>query len=751
MAHPDAKLVSVADFSKATVQAPAFLRAAGAADEMEDILISLVGRPEVRKGYVRADTDALNIGTADGRYRSGDQIAVVHWLGDADTPEGIKRVYYLPRDASWVQDEVGRLLFVAAPGETPFFVDLKDNVVYEWRMDAPFIEGGSTASFNMSIAGHPAINANRDLDKIASGDYETAELVAVWPSPATEGVFIDVRAHTDITYADVYVVTNAGDIVRFVHQGRLAEGGHRFFWDGRNAAGNIVAAATYTIFLAVDDIPGKIIEVFDNNEDSEQRVSQTIALGDPRATPTPTEFYMSAQFRYVCYTYANPELSMESLPSFIAKARIYFWHVDDTDPPGFNVLTVIDVTEAPDWATQINIYVSEEPTPPEETTFVAVETGFVFRRLGTLLKDGDGFASTLSDYAGTIDRDAEILDAYDHDGPVADFRVVANYGIGLWGAAKNRVYFSKTGSQGEQRLYALPSEHALVSHSFPLPRSGQSPVLHIHPAAHEAALMVFKRDAIHIIRGKGVISGLYDPETPVQVDVDASSVIVGTGTMSPRSVLTVGSSVYFVGSDNRFYQFGTDWRGRTDLRDVGLPIQRYLNELSIDDLETLTAFLYQNCYHLITPDRVIVMDMTRKYWTSLSWQLKDAFWSRGGLHSESILYGLTQDDALVELFSGSTDDGEPIGGVWQSNPVAVPSESSITGVLAVHTDNPPLTLNCRLDIDDVEGEAREFTPAKYNDFRCGFHGYGSRAAVRLQSEDGFPRLDRIELEVFTVR
>ena len=296
----------------------------------------------------------------------------------------------------------------------------------------------------------------------------------------------------------------------------------------------------------------------------------------------------------------------------------------------------------------------------------------------------------------------------------------------------------------------MPSENALVPHSFPLPKSGQSPILHVHPAAHEAALMVFKRDALHIIRGKGVISGLYDPTLVVEVDIDASSVIVGLGTMSPRSVLTVGTSVYFVGSDNRFYQFGTDWRGRTDVRDVGLPIQQYLDDLSVEDLDNLVAFLYKNCYHLITPERVIILDMTRKYWTSASWQLKDAVWSRGGLNSESILYGVTQNDELVELFKGETDNGAAVGGLWRSNPVSIPSESSITGVLAVHTTTPTPTLTCRVDIDDVPGEAEEFEPDKSNDFRCGIHGYGSRFSVELESQEGFPLLDRIHVEVFLV-
>ena len=146
------------------------------------------------------------------------------------------------------------------------------------------------------------------------------------------------------------------------------------------------------------------------------------------------------------------------------------------------------------------------------------------------------------------------------------------------------------------------------------------------------------------------------------------------------------------------------------------------------------------------------MDMSREYWTSASWQLKDAFWSRGGLDSESILYGLTEDDELIELYQGNTDGGDPIGGTWESNPIPIPSESTLTGVMAVHTTDPPPEITCAVTLDDIEDpEPRQFTPAKYNDFRYGTHKSGSRVSVRFSSDDGFPLLDGVQAELFLVR
>lgn len=744
MAHPNARLIPIADFTKAVLQAPAFLRAAGAAEIMEDLVISLQGRPVPRKGYAIVETSELSIGTAAGEYAEDDQLAVVHWLGDDDTPEGVKRMYYFPRHASWVQDEVGRLLYLVGKDMDPKIIDLKDNIAYNWVMTAPGVVPGSGASFNMT--GPPDLNVNRDLPLIASDEVEQGGIHIIWPQPATAGVYIDIRATTDITYVTLDIHDVAGNLIRQLYDGRLAQGGHRFFWDGRNNAGNVVAPGIYVAKFEIDA---------DATERKVDNLKDTQNFAIVGASAAPSTYYLSGQFRYVCYTYANEDLNLESLPSFIAKERIFFWHVDDEDAPDFRVVTAIATQDAPDWAKQINIYVSEEPTPPEAeditSDYTAIETGFDFRKIGALKKLSNGnFDTILSDYAGQLTQSSQLLDSYEHDGPVDGLHVIGAYGIGLWGAAKNRVYFSKIGNFGEQRLYALPSENALIPHSFPLPRSGQSPILHIHPAAHESALLVFKRDALHIIKGSGLISGLYDPETIVEVDVDASHVIEGIGTMSGRSVLTVGSAVYFVGSDNQFYQYGTDWRGRTDVRDVGLPIQKYLDALDVDALENLVAFLYKNCYHLITAERVIILDMDRKYWTAASWRLKDAFWSRGGLRAESILYGVRRDGVLIELFKGDTDDGDVIGGVWQSNPIVVPSESSITGVLCVHTTTPTPTLTCRVDIDDVEGNAEEFYPDKSNDFRLGTFGSGSRVAVRLQSDEGFPLCDRIQLEIFIV-
>ena len=729
MPGPRARLIPVADWSVGTNQAPGFMRRArGAAEEMIDLVVDLQGRPVPRKGYRNMNDDNLGLGTTNGAYantRQFDQLVVVHWLGDEDTPAGIKRHYLLPRDASWVQDERGRLLYIADANENPIFIDLKDNVSYDWKLNAP-----SQGLFSMQLVG-----TDRSFRAERTGFSLGTMLPVLDPTaPATLPFYIRAFANTELEDASVRITTDAGVVVKVLFEGVLPRGEHRWLWDGRNETGEAVAVAPYNAVLQIVQSDGT-----DVTSSSRFRVSD-------RPTGSFDPYYVSYEPRTICSTFANPELNFESLPSRLQQVHLFFWN-ESGDPPGFNVRFSLGGSTTPNWATHLNIYTNQDFVSDEISR--PIETGVEFYRLGDIpVSDNRAFGYDDTDlWTGELDT-TNILDSYDHDGPVEGFHSIGAYGVGIWGAAGNRVYFNKIGNLGDQRIYALPSENALVPHSFPLSKSGQSPILHVHPAAHESALLAFKRDALHIIKGKGIISGLYNPNTVIEVDVDASSVIEGTGTASPRTVLTVGSAVYFVGSDRILWQYGSNWRGQTDLRDVGLPIQKYLNEVSDDDLENLVAFLYQNCYHLIMPKRVIVLDMTRQYWTSFSWQLKDAFWSRGGIDSESILYGLRQDGTILSLFDGDTDDGGTIGGLWRSNPVSMPSESVITGVIAVHTESKPPTVKCRTDIDDREGQVRSYIPKASNHFRCGMHKVGSRVTVQLETDTKFPRLDRIQAEIY---
>ena len=797
MPHRYARIQDIADFSKGVNQAPAFMRkgqAKGAAAEMEDLVIDLNGRPVPRKGYVNVDTSDITVGTADGNNTSGDRLYVAHYLGDRDhieavwsfnnrtwsfndrtwvlekfDDESVKRIYYFDDDESWATDPTGRLIYVVREGRSNYFIDVKENRRYFWDLTPP-PEGIEIRNANIIHRGQSISLVNRRNEgEIEAGVREVVNFFTIInrTDRADTGVYAIVGLATDVRNIEIYVdeidsPASFDDRRATLFRGYLEQGTYAFYWDLHNFDGNPVDP------LAGDGSDGHKITVAINETEGYHRSMSYTPSGEihdelalalnikaKRPSDVPVErFSVGRRTRVGCFTYSNPDLlEMETRPTKLFSESFYQVIDNSLDADIQQTITIDlpDGTSPIDWVSNLNLYVSDDtPEPDFDLSQNAGATGLTFYRNASVTKRSDG---TFSAAGIIVKRGEKILDSFDHDHPDRQMNKIAPHGVGLWGAVRNTVYFSKIGNLGEQRLYAMPSEHALVSHSFDLVGGGQSPVVAIHPAAHVTGLLAFKRDAIHTIRGRGVIEGLYNPETPVQVDLDASSVLVGTGTSAPNTVLTVGSGVYFVSSDKRFCRYGLNWRGQVDMdKKVGLPIQRYLDELTDEEISNLTAFLYQDCYHLITPERVLIMDMTRKYWTSASWQLKDAFWSRGGLDSESILYGVKQDNTLIELYRGDTDGGANIGGTWQSNPISIPSESVLTGVMAVHTTNPPPELTCSITLDDVEDpEPRNFTPAKYNDFRYGTHKSGSRVSVKLSSDDGFPLLDRIQAEVFIVR
>ena len=323
-------------------------------------------------------------------------------------------LYYLPRTANWVQDEIGRLLYIVNRGDDPKIVDVKENMSYDWILDPP----GAIAenAFEMTIVEQGELNVNRDLAAIVEGEVEKGGIHTIFPTPSNTGVYIDIRAQTDITEVLVAVANVAGDYIRTLYEGSLAQGGHRFFWDGRNEAGNAVAAGSYIAIFYIADSGKTIVNTSPSNEEPNEGwwsqfvdgfiIGVTLGISlilDAVFSDTNTgfdsfeitgvpsnrsKFYLSGQFRWVCFTYFSEKLNIESRPSTASKRRVYFWHVDDEDPPEFSITTFLGIANLPNWATGINIYVSEEPTGLEEYT-KAIETGLDFRRLGVLvINDG---------------------------------------------------------------------------------------------------------------------------------------------------------------------------------------------------------------------------------------------------------------------------------------------------------------------------------------------------------------------------
>ena len=318
------------------------------------------------------------------------------------------------------------------------------------------------------------------------------------------------------------------------------------------------------------------------------------------------------------------------------------------------------------------------------------------------------------------------------------------YAERLWGWDRDEqlLRFSELG-----KYETFPADYAVE-----LSASGQSHVEALVPAPTVSAFFVFKQDAIHVIRGSGVVDGLR-MKSIADTDLDASGVMLQHGTLSPRTIISGDNGIYFISRDKKLKYLTIDGYGNTNVKDVGIAIDDYLAELTIEEQKDLIAFLYDNCYHIIMPGYVLVLDIQRRYWTRITWDLKDAFWSEGGAQGESILYAIRNKDSfgrftndIVRLYEGFQDEDALIPCEWESQDVQLPYETNVTGIIVQHTSEPQ-ELSVDLYMDDVLIKEFRGTPQKGNHFRISTYGYGHRARVRLKSDDGIPLINLLALEI----
>ena len=328
--------------------------------------------------------------------------------------------------------------------------------------------------------------------------------------------------------------------------------------------------------------------------------------------------------------------------------------------------------------------------------------------------------------------------------PPDKFSPIMLYAERMWGWDNEEQFlrFSELGNYDN-----FPKDFALE-----LSASGQSKVEALIPAPSVSAFFVFKQDAIHVIRGSGIVDGLR-MKSIADTDLDASGVMLQHGTLSPRTIISGDNGIYFISRDKKLKYLTIDGFGNTNVKDIGIAIDDYLAELTLEEQKNLIAFLYNNCYHIIMPGYVLVLDIQKRYWTRLTWDLKDAFWSEGGAQGESILYGIRSHDSsgrftndIVRLYEGFDDGGSLIPCEWESQDLQLPYETNVTGLIVQHTSDPQ-ELSFDLYMDDILVGTFTGTPQKGNHFRISAFGYGHRARIRLKSDDGIPLINLLAIEI----
>ena len=328
------------------------------------------------------------------------------------------------------------------------------------------------------------------------------------------------------------------------------------------------------------------------------------------------------------------------------------------------------------------------------------------------------------------------------------------YANRMWGydSDSNSIRFSLISPSGAPNYDVRPYLKTDLPHSINLRGSWQSRVTHMEPIPGEGGIYVFFRDAIRTIAGRSLIKGMYSPDVSPETDLDASGGLNDFGTLSPRSVVPFRNMIIFLGSDKTLYQLTGNRRLR--VQDFGLSIQPYLDQIPTEQLADVVSFGYNDKYHLILDDKVFVLDIKRRYWTSYDWDLRDAFWSKGGVDNESVLYGLDANNNLLRLYESALDDEDPIPWHWESNNLPMNDEyTTLTGIYVVHSSNAEdfadgvlPDVSVRVDTEGKRGTERIFKPSEFNRYRLGYHARGNQFKVVVSGVGVLPSISKVDIE-----
>ena len=414
-------------------------------------------------------------------------------------------------------------MFIVSSQSAAQIIDLKTNISFDWNLKRPesapfqFLDIYHTTSENEEVQ-ITDVTHTPNPNAIRRGNREFVNFFDVEIKASANAVYIVLELGTLVKQVEVYVdrVRNnfPDDRQSTLFSGDLAAGAYVWYWDSKDSEDNEVDFQNpdgYQAICKFNSSSNRALPARDNDPNYEASLGQIKVAFDISWDPEDVdEDYLSIEknSHFICATYASTDLQFESRPSEIELASVYTVIENHQNRKIDFLAKFTDLSlwsKRPEWADRIYVYASTGVAPPTYDYTEAIETGMDFVRIAEFKYTDVGAELQVRSMA--VNEGVLSLSSFDHDAPDESVHTLGAYGVGIWAAGDNRVYFNKIGNQGEQRIYALPSENALVPHSFPLSKSGQSPILHIHPAAQESALLAFKRDAIHVIKGSGVISG----------------------------------------------------------------------------------------------------------------------------------------------------------------------------------------------------------------------------------------------------
>lgn len=506
---------------------------------------------------------------------------------------------------------------------------------------------------------------------------------------------------------------------------------------GLQVAGPYGAAAGAAVAV------GGIASTLLNSSREGERVALS-NLASPLRAGEPGSGFQPGQYVF-CHTYSyDEERNLESIPSRTTEFALFDF--ENVKQAGRTIQRIQITMRDPskdqlfNWANYLNIYAARTDNPDADEK-LAQGLGLDFQLIHQEELPIGGLLNIQWADEELMDP-PQYLESTDNDLPTRTLDKVVSYGSRIWGVDETdqSIRYSKLGPHG---YHFFPNENALIPQNITLDKS-ESPITKIHPAPNDSMLYVFKSDTIHFLRGHGEIRGLFNPNTPVDIDLDASVRKDNIGTSYPRSVTTLKDIVLFLGSDRILYAMSG-----MSVEPFAIAIQPQIDKYETDEYPDLTAenvlaFEYRNCYHLCMPNEVIVLDLQKRYWTIFDWQIQDVSWLQG---VQNTLYALV-DNQLVRLNEGDTDNGSRIDCEYETNTHKLGYQQLVSGVHVYHDEQTRGKLKVGIKVNNGEYQERTYRPAAYNRFRQGFHQKGQRVQVRVRDENTEKlRIDRIQLEV----
>ena len=377
----------------------------------------------------------------------------------------------------------------------------------------------------------------------------------------------------------------------------------------------------------------------------------------------------------------------------------------------------------------------------------------------------------------------------DHDNPAASMDRITLYAGRLWGSLKgsSTMVYTKIDGNGAPVFDAFPDTNAAVPQRIFVDKGDGDHITGLEPSANGQQLQIFKEKSVHILRGTGLITGintLVAPAGATYSDLDLSFKNTSAGCIAPLTLATAGDLTFFLAADRQVWVSS----GGT-LSPVSGPIQDILDTIpeyvfdsvyatgSNSDLNApVTAWVYQNAYHIafpvaaitsgLTESRVIARyDLLKKYWTLFELKdqaggdadeigIQDAFHQptgSGALSADTLYIAVREASEAstsvwkIQKFLGSESNNTLFDRSFTTNEVQLPSESIVNGVFVYPTTSATATtVSMATDYGSLSS-AGSYTPTKSNRYRLNTFKRGRLFKVKVNSTT-LDNIERFEID-----